>query len=390
MKYEEKQNAGKRIQEIFLVLPRSHLKNQELLRGIYEYAYPSKSWAMFFIAQTPDSIRDLHHTTSAAGLIGRLGREDLAEAAAELNIPVVNIHGGRRFSGLVQIGCDMEACGRFAAKNLQDCGVPFFGFYGLPGEDFSDRQQEGFTSELHKKGFKIYPFSPQEYLPKIGESSRKHPAVYWLQELPKPIAIYCPTDVLSHELANYCLQARLDIPREVLILGVDNDEILCHGSQPPLSSIRQPYRMVGRKAAELLDSLMAGEPPPEMPCLMDSPEIVERQSTLHFHTGDPIVEKALQWMREEIGRGISVKETAKAIGISPRVLELRFRKTLGMSPQRELQRLRVELIKTHLRNDGNSLERIAEACGLSSGVYISQFFQRETGMTPGQYRKIFQ
>jgi LacI family transcriptional regulator len=123
--------------------------------------------------------------------------------------------------------------------------------------------------------------------------------------------------------------------------------------------------------------------------LIDQPDLVERQSTMRGHSEDPHVERALQWMREHCAHGIGIESVAKVAGVSVRSLQKRFLRALGRTPLQELKTLRIEQIKRMLRDEDRTLEEIAEACQISSGIYLSQFFKRETGMTPGAYRKIF-
>jgi len=211
----------------------------------------------------------------------------------------------------------------------------------------------------------------------------------WLLRARKPLAVYCPNDILANELSAFCRQLLLAVPRDVLILGADNDELLCLGCLPALSSIRLPYREVGRRATALLQQLLEGGAIPPEPLLIHEPDIVERQSTVFQHVNDPHVERALQWMRDHCAHGISVEDVARAAGVSLRSLEVRFQGTIGRTPRKELNRLRLESVKRLLREQNQTLEQIAENCSFSSGIYLSQFFRREAGMTPGEYRKTF-
>jgi LacI family transcriptional regulator len=213
--------------------------------------------------------------------------------------------------------------------------------------------------------------------------------VRWLRQLPKPIAIYCASDVLANELSMFCLQAEHSVPQEIVILTSDNDDLLCGGSLPTLSSIRLPYRQVGRRAAEILEQQMANPGQEIYMELIDQPDIVERQSTLFKHVEDPVVEKALQWMNDHATHGIDVESAARVTGVSLRALEIRFKKALNHTPHQELNYIRLEAVKQMLREQDKTLEEIAEACCFSSGIYLSQFFRREAGMTPGMYRKAF-
>ena len=46
---------------------------------------------------------------------------------------------------------------------------------------------------------------------------------------------------------------------EIAVVGVDNDNLVCELSSPPLSSIALSVERAGYEAADLLDKLMAGK-----------------------------------------------------------------------------------------------------------------------------------
>ena len=377
------------LREIFLILPRNHGPNREVMRGIYEFAYPAHRWVMFFAEQKVEAILSIGNKPNASGVIGQFGRQDLAEAALQLKIPVVSVHGALEKPELPQVGIDRPRQGAYAAEWLLRAGFPHFAFYGLAEAPFSDAQLRGYRGFLKRAGKPVHAFTLKTPLSSWFRPEMEHPALAWLEALPKPAAVYCPNDILANELSSYCLQLRLEVPREVAILGSDDDELLCLGSLPQLSSVRLPYREVGRRAAALLQDLFAGNRPRKGRNLIHQPDMVERQSTLSQHAEDPQVERALQWMREHAAHGINVRSVARTAGLSVRSLEARYQRALGRSPKKELNRLRLEQVKRLLREQDQTLEQMAENCGFTSGVYLSQFFRREAGMTPGHYRKTF-
>jgi LacI family transcriptional regulator len=385
----QEQKRPRKTREIFLILPRHHGPNREVARGVFEYAYPRHRWVMFFADQSVRAIRSIGSKSSAAGVIGQFGRDDLALAARELKVPVVSVHGGLSYQGLAQVGIDRHRQGIFVAKWFLANGFPHCGFYGLGGEAFSDSQQEGFEEEMRAAGKEPLALTPSAHQKAQSGDEINREVHGWLLRARKPLAVYCPNDILANELSAFCRQLLLAVPRDVLILGADNDELLCLGCLPALSSIRLPYREVGRRATALLQQLLEGGAIPPEPLLIHEPDIVERQSTVFQHVNDPHVERALQWMRDHCAHGISVEDVARAAGVSLRSLEVRFQGTIGRTPRKELNRLRLESVKRLLREQNQTLEQIAENCSFSSGIYLSQFFRREAGMTPGEYRKTF-
>ena len=56
-----------------------------------------------------------------------------------------------------------------------------------------------------------------------------------------------------------CRTAELQVPEEVAVVGVDNDELLCELADPPLSSVALNTEQGGYRTAELLDQLMRGK-----------------------------------------------------------------------------------------------------------------------------------
>jgi LacI family transcriptional regulator len=78
----------------------------------------------------------------------------------------------------------------------------------------------------------------------------------WLQSLPKPVAIMACDDERGQHITEACKHAHIQIPEEIAVLGVDNDEMTCNLSDPPLSSIGLDTEKGGYEAARLMDQLI--------------------------------------------------------------------------------------------------------------------------------------
>jgi DNA-binding LacI/PurR family transcriptional regulator len=61
------------------------------------------------------------------------------------------------------------------------------------------------------------------------------------------------------------IEAEIQIPDQVAVLGVDNDPVICDCVQVPLSSVQHDLEGMAYEAAALLDRLINGEPPPKIP-----------------------------------------------------------------------------------------------------------------------------
>jgi LacI family transcriptional regulator len=177
------------------------------------------------------------------------------------------------------------------------------------------------------------------------------------------------------------------VPEEVAVVGVDNDEVLCELSDPPLTSVVPDAAGIGYAAAVLLDGLMAGQTPPANPILVAPLGIITRGSSDVLALEDRQLVAGLRFLRGNAFRRIDMSEVAKAAGLSRRALERRFRLEIGRSPKAEVIRLRIERAKELLHETDWPLAEIAEKTGFTHGEYLHAVFTRKTGMTPGVFRK---
>ena len=84
----------------------------------------------------------------------------------------------------------------------------------------------------------------------------------------------------------------------------------------------------------------------------------------------------------------SVEEMAGLVALSPSRFHAIYRSMFGISPMRDLIDARVEYGKNLLlRYPGMPLSEIAEKLGYNDQFHFIRQFRKETGTTPGQYRK---
>ena len=212
--------------------------------------------------------------------------------------------------------------------------------------------------------------------------------IQWLGELPKPVGLMASNDDFALSISELCRIHGIQVPEEVAILGVDNDEVICELSSPPLSSISISTQRAGYEAAELLDRLMHGKPSGQMVVVRPS-HVVGRQSTDFTAVDDLEVAAALRFIRQNSHRIIQVSDVAKAVSLSRRSLSDRFMQRLGHTIAAEINRRRVDQIMRLLATSQRSIAEIADDMGYFSDKHIARYFHRQTGMTPRAYRRKF-
>ena len=78
---------------------------------------------------------------------------------------------------------------------------------------------------------------------------------------------------------------------------------------------------------------------------------------------------------------------AAAVNLSPTYFHTLFKTATGISPHDYLIRRRIEAAKELLRDSSVPLSRIAENCGFTNQQHFAKIFKKQTGLTPGRYRK---
>lgn len=96
--------------------------------------------------------------------------------------------------------------------------------------------------------------------------------------------------------------------------------------------------------------------------------------------------RARELLRDRFAESLSLDEVAVAVGVHPVHLARQFRRTFGCSVGEYVRRTRVDHACRALRT-GASLGAIALAVGFADQSHLTRVFKRETGMTPGEYRR---
>ena len=103
-----------------------------------------------------------------------------------------------------------------------------------------------------------------------------------------------------------CRLANLNVPEDVAVLRIDNDEVFCDLSDPPLSSVALNAEAAGYQAARLLDGMMHGRIRKPRRIVVEAMAVVHRRSTDMAALVDEELNTALQFIRDKRGRDLSV------------------------------------------------------------------------------------
>ena len=318
--------------------------------------------------------------------------EDIAESLAASKIPLVSIGNSddrlfRRKDNVAFLEMDNFEIGRMGARYLLSLGrYRTYGFVpDLTPTRWSRHRLRGFRSLLRENGHAVSVFSSS-----ADEDSRLYHdnLVQWVNGLQKPAAVMLVGDYRAGDVFDACARLQLNIPEDVAILGVDNNPVLCDSLVPSLTSIEPAFEQEGFVAAKTLDRLMKRRDKPAKPEIIRFPPIrvVERESTAPTITGSQLVDRALDYIRENIATPFSAKDIAKRLGVSPSLLVLRFRQFEKTTVQAAIVNHRLKAACEKLRGTRLSVSRIAVLCGFSSANRLTHVFTARYGMSPRAYR----
>ncbi len=249
------------------------------------------------------------------------------------------------------------------------------------GEDFY------FTSRATEAGFKLHVFYVSSSLGSWRSFEREqNRLVEWLKRLPKPVGLMAGNDVCGSHIIEACRIARLQVPDQVAVIGVDNDELICDLTDPPMSSITLNTEHAGYQAAALLDRLMAREKMTGQNILVRATHVVTRQSTDILAMEDRTVAEAIRFIRQHSKEAVQVGDVVDQVAMSRRNLELRFRKALNRSIYSEIKRIRTQQIIRLLCETDLPISEIALQLGHPSDKHIARYFKQQIGMSLKEYR----
>lgn len=361
--------------------------NRKFMQGISLYARTRGNWKAHFIDSSrlsPASLSKL----SAVNIQAIIANENVVAPIIDFfgkKTPPIAVFGTpnnhRPSSKAEYFSVDGVAIGAFAANYFRSLGkFASFGFYSEPLDlSFVHDRRAGFKSAIQSGG---------DIVSECPFENGLADAEAWLSKLQKPAAIFCSNIHYAIDLIEACRQCKLNIPRQISVLGVDDDDILGGFTVPRPSTIALDYPELGFRAAKSIDKRMrSGKRGKDGSFALKKMQVVEYDSTAPLPPATHLVYNAITFIQQNKSRPIRVEDVAQSLGVSRRLLSLRFREIREETVSETILKARIEAVRIQLITTTKSIKAITEECGFSNAPYLKTLFKKRFGTTMSAFRK---
>lgn len=100
------------------------------------------------------------------------------------------------------------------------------------------------------------------------------------------------------------------------------------------------------------------------------------------------IRQVLAYMRENIGRALSIEQLADVACLSPRQFGRAFMTETGQTPAKAVERIRVEAARSRVERGNEPIEVIARAVGFADPERMRRAFMRVVGHSPQGLRRL--
>lgn len=279
---------------------------------------------------------------------------------------------------VVTLLCDHVAEGRAAADYFLSRHFRNFAWLGpRHTADWSAARRDGFAARLRKKGFDCA-------LMGTGRRTLSDE----LRTLPRPCALFCAHDFLAREALGAAIDAKIAVPGELAILGMDDDVAICTTAAPAISSLPTGDFRLGHAAGRIMNELLRHTPGGRV-IRFACRHVTSRLSTDADAISDPFVAAALRHVRNHLDGKLDAATLARKVGYSKHMLQIRTERALGHTLGEEVRNLRIAAAHDLIVETDRPIAEIADMCGFTSVSHLAVRFKETYGTKPLALRKAF-
>ena len=375
---------------VLVALSLASAAGRKKLNGVHRFLSEGYDWDMELIRDegdlTAEALTSASRSRFDGMLIGFAGKCELRTLHADTEFPTVFIDELsastiERLPLCVFVNDDAKEIAQSAAKHLMSCsGIRSFGFVPtrVPSRWSQDRQA-AFAAALKKSGRSLAIYD--------GPGDSRDALGKWLLGIEKPSAVLAAFDDRARDVLEACRANEIDVPGQLSVLGIGNDEPICEMSVPALSSVAVDFEREGYLAARELQAMMLRHrAPAKRIILCGVKEVVFRASTSALKTPTALVQRAKEFIDQHALEGITAADVVARLHVSRSLADLRFREVTGTSILEAILARRLDEVKRLLRETNLRISEIAARCGYRDANYLKNLFKKRTGMSMREWR----
>lgn len=381
------------VKKVLLLIDYSSEFSRRLLKGLIQYSKEHGPWIFYRLPSYyktlygKEGIVEWAKEWQADAIIARWDHEG-TDLLKTLNIPVILQNYKDRSAYFSNLTGDYIGTGEMAAKFFIKRRYRNFAFYGNRGVVWSRERAEGFRKEIEKSGGNYYYFESENLSGEQWSSSHIQ-LDQWLLSLPKPVGLFACDDSFALQVSEICKINNIRIPEEIALLGVDNDELMCNLSDPPISSIVLDVEKGGYEAVRLIDQLILKERTESFDIVIKPARFELRQSTEKYNISNPYISKIVNYIEDNFTSEINIDSLTNLVPLSRRNLEMKFKNEMNTSIYQFILDCRIGLFSHLLVTTDRPLFDLALESGFTDYKNISRVFKKFKGCTPVEYRQKF-
>ena len=379
--------------KILVLIDTSAEFNRRFLNGLLDYANENGPWQFYRLPHyylTTNGERGLIERVKEwkiDAIISQWGNENL-DFLEKLGIPVFIQSYSSINPNFSKIAGDYQKGGRMAAEFFIKKLYRNFAYYGNKNYYWSKARGEGFREVVEKAKGNYFEFESEAlnayYWGRTHSELQK-----WLLSLPKPIALMACDDYFALQVAEICKINGINIPNEIILLGVDNDELICNLSHPSISSIVTDDKRGGYETGKMLHERIITKQRAPFDIVIDALRIEQRMSTESYNINDPSIKKIIEYIENNITSTLAVDDLADIANMSRRKLELKFKAATGNTIHKFITDKKMNWIASQLISTDKSLLDLALEIGYNDVRSVYRIFKDNMDITPLSYRKLY-
>ncbi|WP_246060802.1 LacI family DNA-binding transcriptional regulator [Nocardioides dongxiaopingii] len=206
---------------------------------------------------------------------------DVARAQEDLGIPVVVVEGDRHQTRWT-VGVDQCEGAVLGTRHLLDLGhTDVVHLSGPPSWTEARARLLGYQTAMYAAGLRPAPHVTGDWSARSG-----YAAGLEIARRRDVTAAFCANDQMALGLLRALHEAGRRVPDDVSVVGFDDIPEAAY-LIPPLTTVRQDFGAVGRRAIEILQCAIRGDSDDVVPDRLIAPELVVRASSAALPEGTP-------------------------------------------------------------------------------------------------------